>query len=665
MTVVEIEQAEGQQEDLYRALALVDEALNEEITSLQARLDGKEAAAASRASVNEILRGTAESIDETSGARWWEPISRLHLSPIERTILLFAVAPEATRRAGYQYSMLGDDPAQTWPTVDLLVRLLSCDPTGAHHVRSLLRSGAPLFSSGILRLFRLRDTDSSLTATVQPASLIVSRLLQLPDEIHQSIRVRPARGEDELAGSFDQDTLENLYAMAEHIFVVGKPLVLARSDRVDAAFTAAHYMAVRLERAVIEVDLTAVDATERDAAIDLARLLRLLDDAVCAVIGSPAGHHCLRNLFENGAGDLAGRPILAGIDDWADAAPSVLRIGRLVDLAHPDAKARRVGWVAALLQLSDGANVSSSEVDMLAQRYEFARPEVNSLLETANLTRRTIDFSSLVRAAEIIGGSAMDGLAQQVKTGATWEDIVVSDETMAELRHVASIIRHRYVVMSEHRVGNRHGSNGAAVLFAGPSGTGKTLAASVIASDLSAPLFRVNLATVVSKYIGETEKNLERIFAAAQRSGAMLLFDEADAIFGKRSEVRDAHDRHANLETAYLLQRIEGHNGTVILTTNARHNLDSAFLRRFAAIVQFQEPSEVEQARLWDVLLHTSMPRDDTLNLRCLASVATMTGGEMATVLIDAATEATDSTSPLNADHIRAAVKRLQNRRGR
>lgn len=656
MTIIEITTNTAQEDDLQRAMSLVDHILTAEITSAQACLDG-DASIDNDASVQDMVRYLADD-DPTVDEPWWAPIAALGLSAIERAILLFAIAPEVSRRAGYQYSML-EDPSQPWPTVDLLIRILSPGLATAHEIRLLLQPTARLFSLGILKLNRSRDADNSLAATVSPADLVAARLLRIPDDIEPAIRVVPARNAESLIGWFDDDVVATLQAVVTR----GHTEILASAVGPDAVIAAAHHVAAAGGLDVVELDLNQVDPARYDTLFSRAHLLSLLDSAVCVVIGANV---------EVGRGPLNGmvgspHPVFLGFVASSETTPTAMSFGVLIDLREPSVTTRRSGWLAALARIGQCGSVSQHELTTLARRYEFARGEIDRVVAhvAAIHGQASVDFRALVAAAGTLAGAVLAGVADRVDTDASWSDIVVPETTMAELRHVAVAIRQRDVVMAEYGVGNRRRSTGAAVLFTGPSGTGKTLAASVIAHDLDADLYRVNLATVVSKYIGETEKNFERVFKAAQRSGAVLLFDEADAIFGKRSEIKDAHDRYANLETAYLLQRIELHPGPVILTTNARHHLDPAFLRRFAAIVQFPEPSELERYRLWDLLLGERVARAPSLDLRPLARGATVTGGEIAAVLVDAATEATEAGAPVGQAHVDDAIARLQQRRGR
>jgi SpoVK/Ycf46/Vps4 family AAA+-type ATPase len=206
---------------------------------------------------------------------------------------------------------------------------------------------------------------------------------------------------------------------------------------------------------------------------------------------------------------------------------------------------------------------------------------------------------------------------------------------------------------------------GVSVLFAGPSGTGKTMAAEVIAGDLGLDLYRIDLSTIVSKYIGETERNLERVFTAAESANVILFFDEADAVFGRRSEVRDSHDRYANLEVAYLLQRMEQYDGLAILATNLRENLDEAFVRRLEFVVTFPFPDEAHRRRLWEIHLPPDAPRADDLDLAHLAARFRLSGGNIKNVTLAAAFLAAAEDRPIGMAHLLRAVQREHQKLGR
>jgi SpoVK/Ycf46/Vps4 family AAA+-type ATPase len=231
-----------------------------------------------------------------------------------------------------------------------------------------------------------------------------------------------------------------------------------------------------------------------------------------------------------------------------------------------------------------------------------------------------------------------------------------------QLDELTSRARHRERVLGEWGMAGSGGRGaGLTALFAGDSGTGKTLSAEVVARDLGLDLYVIDLATVVDKYIGETEKNLDRIFSEADRVNGVLLFDEADAIFGKRSEVKDARDRYANVEIAYLLQRMERFDGLAVLTTNLRANLDDAFLRRLDVIVDFPMPEEEQRLRLWDLHLPPPVPRTDDIDFDFLASAFRLSGGNIRNVCVAATFLAAADDRPVSmADLVRATEREYQ-----
>lgn len=244
----------------------------------------------------------------------------------------------------------------------------------------------------------------------------------------------------------------------------------------------------------------------------------------------------------------------------------------------------------------------------------------------------------LRHAALAFGSNRLSHLAQRVVPQATFDDLVVPDALSHELRSIPGRHRTRHVVRDEWGMGRGGGrGSGLTSLFAGPSGTGKTLAAEVVANALGVDLFIIDLSQIVDKYIGETEKNLDRVFSEAESVNGVLLFDEADALFGKRSEVSDAHDRHANVEVAYLLQRMERYDGVAILTTNFRGNIDEAFMRRLDIVCGFVDPDEPQRRELWRRHLPASVPLASDVDIDLLAAHLEVSGGVISNIALSAA----------------------------
>jgi ATPase family associated with various cellular activities (AAA) len=250
----------------------------------------------------------------------------------------------------------------------------------------------------------------------------------------------------------------------------------------------------------------------------------------------------------------------------------------------------------------------------------------------------------------------LDDLALRIEPAATWHDLVLPEPQLATLREVALHVRHRATVYDTWGFAAQGARGlGISALFAGPSGTGKTMAAEVLANELRLDLYRIDLSSVVSKYIGETEKNLRRVFDAAEEGGAILLFDEADALFGKRSEVKDSHDRYANIEVSYLLQRMEAYRGLAILTTNQKSALDQAFLRRLRFVVQFPFPDPAQRAEIWRRIFPAETPVAD-LSPERLAQL-NVAGGNIRNIALGAAFLAAADGGPIQMSHLLPAVR--------
>lgn len=250
----------------------------------------------------------------------------------------------------------------------------------------------------------------------------------------------------------------------------------------------------------------------------------------------------------------------------------------------------------------------------------------------------------------------LDALAQRLDTKATWDDIVLPAGEMTMLQQIAAQVRYRSTVYDEWGFRNRMNRGlGVNALFAGESGTGKTMAAEVVANALRLNLYRIDLSAVVSKYIGETEKNLRRLFDAAEDGGAILFFDEADALFGKRSEVKDSHDRYANIEVNYLLQRIEAYRGLAILATNLKGSMDSAFLRRLRFIIDFPFPSLESRKQMWQKVFPPQTPVE-ALDYDHLGRM-NLTGGSIHNIAINAAFHAAQENTSVGMPHILTAAR--------
>jgi hypothetical protein len=311
------------------------------------------------------------------------------------------------------------------------------------------------------------------------------------------------------------------------------------------------------------------------------------------------------------------------------------------DVAKPTAQEQRALW------RNVGVN---GQVEALATQFD---------LSAANIRAAAVQSSSpeeLWTACRAQARPRLDNLAQRIDTRSTWNDIVLPAPQLAILREIAAHVRQRAKVYETWGFAQKCARGlGISALFTGSSGTGKTLAAEVLANELQLDLYRIDLSQVVSKYIGETEKNLRRVFDAAEEGGAILLFDEADALFGKRSEVKDSHDRYANIEVSYLLQRMEAYRGLAILTTNMKEALDSAFLRRIRFIVQFPFPDLTAREEIWRGMFPAQTPTQElAINKLARLNVA---GGNIRNIALNAAFLAADANEPVRMNHLLRAAR--------
>jgi ATPase family associated with various cellular activities (AAA) len=315
------------------------------------------------------------------------------------------------------------------------------------------------------------------------------------------------------------------------------------------------------------------------------------------------------------------------------------------ELPVSDGEADADDWQAAMGRAPDPA-------------YRLSREQLRLVASAA-----AADGGLVAPAVRRLAGGHLDGVAVRIRPRRSWADLILPPEEAGQLRELAARHHGRDTVYGRWQF-RPAGSVGVVALFAGPSGTGKTLAAEVVAGELGLDLYKVDLSAVVSKYIGETEKNLERIFGAAAAGDLVLFFDEADALFGKRSEVSDAHDRYANIEVAYLLQRLETYDGMVVLATNLQRNIDPAFLRRISVAVDFVPPEAPERRAIWARAFPATAPLAD-LDLDFLARQFKITGGVISNAALGAAFLAAAEDSPITMRHAVLSVKREFQKLGR
>jgi hypothetical protein len=371
-------------------------------------------------------------------------------------------------------------------------------------------------------------------------------------------------------------------------------------------------------------------------------------------------HSALLVRADDNAGRLARfAERVAGLVFVAGEYPLELRRPALCYAVRRPAQESQKGlWQAALGSASAALD---GQVDGVAAQFRFS---ARTIARVASGVSARDGFESLWQACRETAPSRLEALAQRIEPTAAWHDLVLADAALDTLRQIAMHVRHRLEVHDGWGFARKSARGlGISALFAGESGTGKTMAAEVLARELELDLYRIDLSAVVSKYIGETEKNLKQVFDAAEESGSVLLFDEADALFGKRSEVKDSHDRYANIEVSYLLQRMEIYRGLAILTTNQKAALDHAFRRRLRFIVEFPFPDLQEREAIWRRIFPAETPLDG-IDYSSLARL-NAPGGVIRNIALNAAFLAAAENGPVAMRHLLRAARTEAGKRER
>jgi SpoVK/Ycf46/Vps4 family AAA+-type ATPase len=328
-----------------------------------------------------------------------------------------------------------------------------------------------------------------------------------------------------------------------------------------------------------------------------------------------------------------------------------------VELAMPDVSLRQSAWERALYNLPCSSEQSWAEE--LASQFRLTPGQIHDAAAWVAQRRAMASDKTEVTRAELYTACRTQShhklaeMAVKIEPRYRWDDLVLPLDRRERLREVCNQVAHRHRVFGDWGFGRKLSQGrGISALFAGPSGTGKTMAADVIAHELQLDLYKIDLSGVVNKYIGETEKNLAKIFHEAEASNAILFFDEADALFGKRTKIVDAHDRYANIETSYLLQRVEAYAGVVILATNLRENMDDAFTRRIKFIVDFPFPDVASRKLIWQTHFPPEAPVSDDLDYDWLARRLQITGGNIKNIVLNSAFFAAADGGVIAMEHI-------------
>ncbi len=570
-----------------------------------------------------------------------------NLSSFERDVLLLCAGIELDSRFGTLCAQIQNDPAKTFPTFSLALAAL------ANPHWSAFAPASPL------RYWRLVELGSGNVGT-QSQLRIDERILHfLTGTSYMDERligyVKHVVAEKALVPSHDSLARKLAQVWSQHSGQGPLPIIqLCGNETASKRDVSAHACAMLgMNLNIMPEHFIPSDPLESESMRRLWQRECVLSSSVLLLDCEDDNNEPSQNTVFQRWIESADYPLIIAT---RERRPISLRNIVSFEVGKPTTSEQHQLWKDIL---GPAAIQLNGRVEALVSHYNLDVQAIHSIATEA-LQTQTTDSDELGRAlwdaCSAHAHPQLGELAQRIRPMAHWNDLVLPDAQIQTLHDVASQIRQRLKVHETWGFASKSTRGlGISALFAGVSGTGKTMAAEVLANELGLVLYRIDLSQVISKYIGETEKNLRRVFDAAEESSAILLFDEADALFGKRSEVKDSHDRYANVEISYLLQRMEAYRGLAILTTNMKDALDQAFLRRIRFVIQFPFPDVVQRAEIWKRVFPTQTPTEN-LQVDRLAKL-NITGGNIRNIALYAAFLAADSNEPVRMDHLLRAAR--------
>jgi hypothetical protein len=567
------------------------------------------------------------------------------LTPFDEDCLLLALAPRFDAAFAALYGYAHDRMQITTATAHLVVALLAPDRAAARKASLRLSPDAPL------RRFALVSLDEASPSALAPIEADERVARYINGESYLDPRVRPAVSAV-AAGICPDKHRPAAEQLAARMATAERPAAIIVGPRHSGRRAVAQAVAAHFGLSLVELNVRALP-DQRDARRAYFALLAregALGAFAIVIDASPprtAGEHPER------ANREAVEELLRAFDGClfvvAEERPDVTHGAPHVRLSPLQASDRLSLWRQALGPAGPGAQTDPVHV---AEHFRLGPSDITAIAASVSQA----DEAGLWAACRQAAGRGLDDLAERIEPRFDWNDIVLSEQLLQDLRAIVAQVRFQAQVYGKGGFDKKLvRGRGVTALFAGPSGVGKTMAAEVIASELSLDLCRIDLSGVISKYIGETERNLKRVFDAAEAGGAVLFFDEADALFGKRSEVKDSHDRYANIEVSYLLQRMEAYRGLAILATNLKSHLDAAFLRRLRYVVDIPFPDARNRRAIWE----KAFPAETAVHGIDYDMLARMeiAGGNIIVIAINAAFLAAADATPVGMAHIARAAR--------
>jgi SpoVK/Ycf46/Vps4 family AAA+-type ATPase len=613
--------------------------------------------------------------------RLFELEKSFRLSRFEVDTLLTCILPELDVKYQKVYAYLQDDLNKKSPTVDFILSLLAGTLEDKLKARQAFSPEAPLIRYRLIKLGdEMRQSTAPLLSRTLNVDMRITNYLLDVDQTESNIRyftyllypranltqiILPEEIKRRLTLLFPN------FNNTEFLCYFQGPPGIGKQITAEAICT-------ELKQPLFVVDIGKMLRTEVPAESPLplifreGRLLKavLYLDNFDALLNDEKGLEPIYQAVVNELEYYPGLVFLAGEKTWQ--VRSSLTSKPFIGIEFPSMTTlmRRQLW-----ENNCRGKVFSPDIDFseLADKFRLNGDQIKAAAVTAHSIafwrdpgQAVVSCDDLYLACRQQSNLRLSTLAKKILPKYQWDDIVLPKDQMDQLHEICNYIKYRHTVYDRWRFDKKLSlGKGLNALFAGPSGTGKTMAAEILAGQLGIDLYKINLSSIVSKYIGETEKNLENIFKEGQTANAILFFDEADALFGKRSEVRDSHDRYANIEIAYLLQRMEEYDGMVILATNMRKNMDEAFVRRLHFTVEFPLPEEADRCRIWQSVFPQESPRDQNIDLYFLARQFKITGGNIKNIALSAAFMAASNGGCITMDNLIKATKREYQKMGK
>ncbi len=625
--------------------------------------------------LEEKVSGADPPVEEESALSIKMIRDKFHLDRFEVQVLVMALALETDRKYERIFAFFNDDLNKKAPSIELSLGVFDKHQGSQASGYRYFSEQSPLRLFDLIRFVNVNEEESFLSRRFKLDEGIRNLMLGI-DSVHPGIRSLlrlnqtfsfcKSSPRNESLGKEIRKVLENNYdneAKGLVFWLYGKSGTEKKSivSKLGREFA---------------VPLLAVHVDDILASADASRTIKLLFREAIITSGiiylqggdffseDDSKSRLLKKQFLELTADFSWFSFVEANNFWAPEEHNTQLRWCPIEVKELSFNEKKDVWA----ELLNGLKVESGDIDAVASRFNFDGNQIAKAVGYLNLRPNgsEVHIDSLLKACSFQSPRNLPSFTKKIAPHYRWNDLVLPPDKMRHLKEICGFMKHKHQVFYkwgfEKKLSLGKGLN---ILFTGPSGTGKTMTAEILADELKLDLYKTDLSSIVSKYIGETEKNLEKVFEAASSGNAILFFDEADALFGKRSEVKDAHDRFANIETNYLLQRIEEHNGVVILSTNLGKNMDDAFLRRMQFNVEFPFPNEQNRELIWKKMYPVDTPLGEEIDYRFLSKKLNISGGNIKNIALASAFLAAEESSIVDMRHILLAVKREYQKLGK